>query len=204
MSCLFCSIVDSPIVEHPEDEIIDESENFYAKAALGHFVFGYSLVISKEHLMSFASLPLELFPELDSFSASVASKVAHIAGRPVMLFEHGAIDRPRRAGSCIDHAHLHLFPVGDLLVAPLSSLFEFAYLAEHPGITHFERERTPYLYFKKADGQQYAAPVGQDLPSQFIRRLACDCLGCADLWDWRDNPLRDRLQPFKERYKGLR
>src|SRR3989442_1292238 len=108
MSCLFCRIVEAPEFEHPEDEIIDETEHFYAKAALGHFLFGYTLVISKAHLISYADMSAHLFSELDTFSAFVSEKITGITRKAVMTFEHGAISRPRRAGSCIDHAHLHL------------------------------------------------------------------------------------------------
>ena len=67
MDCLFCSIQEMSNPSNPEDEIIDESENFYAKAALGHFVFGYTLIISKDHFLSFAHVPERLFPELEAF-----------------------------------------------------------------------------------------------------------------------------------------
>jgi hypothetical protein len=33
--------------------VVSESEHFYAKAALGHFVFGYTLIVPKEHFLSF-------------------------------------------------------------------------------------------------------------------------------------------------------
>jgi diadenosine tetraphosphate (Ap4A) HIT family hydrolase len=203
MLCLFCSIVDSTNFKHPEDEIIDETANFYAKAALGHFVFGYTLIISKEHLISYASLPVELFAELDSFSAAVRSKVERIAGQSVMMFEHGAISRPQRAGSCIDHAHLHLLPTADLLIPPLTGMFGFISLSQHSDITRFQKEQTPYLYFEKANGQQYAVSTAQDLPNQFIRRVASQHLNCSDLWDWREKPLRDRVKLFIQRYKQL-
>ncbi len=204
MNCLFCSIVDAPTFERPEDEIIDETEHFYAKAALGHFIHGYTLVVSKDHFISYADLPVGLFPELDEFSSSVCHKITAITCKSVMIFEHGAIDRPHRAGSCIDHAHLHLFPTSDLLVAPLTSRFSFVQLATHSDVTRFRTEGTPYLYFRVEPGTHYAAAVAGGLPNQFIRRLACDHLGFPELWDWRDTPLRDRLEAFKERYKRLR
>lgn len=57
MNCLFCSIPEMTDHQNPEDEIIDESEHLHAKAALGRFVYGYTLIVSKEHLLSFAYLP---------------------------------------------------------------------------------------------------------------------------------------------------
>jgi ATP adenylyltransferase len=201
MSCLFCSLADVTRSELPEDEVLDNSEHFYAKAALGHFVVGYMLVISRDHYISYADLPPTLFPELDVFSSRVAAHIRAITETAVMTFEHGAVNRPRRAGSCIDHAHLHLFPTADLLVPRLASEFDFVQLPSHSDVRRFRAGDTPYLYFRTGAGEQYAAPVRPDLPSQFIRRLACDSLGCADLWDWRKNPLREAVVDFKLRYK---
>ncbi|MFZ0771140.1 MAG: hypothetical protein WCA49_20860 [Candidatus Sulfotelmatobacter sp.] len=78
MDCLFCSIQEISNPSNPEDEILDESENFYAKAALGHFVFGYTLIISKEHLPSFAYVPEHLFPELEGFRNNVLDKLHNL------------------------------------------------------------------------------------------------------------------------------
>jgi diadenosine tetraphosphate (Ap4A) HIT family hydrolase len=203
MSCLFCSLPEATTCELPEDEVIDHSEDFYAKAALGHFVFGYMLVISRDHYISFADLPLPLFPELDAFSYRVAERIQKLTQTTVMMFEHGAVNRPQRAGSCIDHAHLHLFPTADLLIPKLCAQFDFVQLSSHSEVRGFRATETPYLYFRTPGGDQYAASVQPDLPSQFIRRLACECLGCDDLWDWRTNHLREALESFKVRYKEL-
>src|ERR1700691_3978634 len=187
MSCLFCSLPEAATCELPEDEVMDNSESFYAKAALGHFVFGYMLVISRDHYISYADLPLSLFPDLDAFSYHVAARIQTLTQTSVMAFEHGAVNRPQRAGSCIDHAHLHLFPTGDLLIPRLRARFEFVQLSSHAEVRRFRATETPYLYFRAPGGDQYAASVDPDLPSQFIRRLACECFGCDDLWDWRTN-----------------
>jgi len=201
MSCLFCTLPFADKFELPEDEMLDESEHFYTKAALGHFVFGYMLVISKDHYISCADLPISLFSELDKFSRDIESHIRSITDVGVMTFEHGAVSRPYRAGSCIDHAHLHLFPVGDRLVLELLSRFAFAELSCHSDIRSFRANDTPYIYFRTSRGNEYAAPCPSDLPSQFIRRVACNCLGCSELWDWRDSPLRDSLEEYKRRYK---
>ena len=145
MDCLFCSIQEISNPPNPEDEIIDESENFYAKAALGHFVFGYTLIISKEHFPSFAFVPEHLFPELEAFRDNVLDKLHNICHHPITILEHGAMNRCQRGGSCIDHAHLHLMPLAADLYPILSERFSFGELGSMSEVRRFKDAQIPYL-----------------------------------------------------------
>jgi diadenosine tetraphosphate (Ap4A) HIT family hydrolase len=203
MDCLFCSIPEMSNPSNPEDEIIDESENFYAKPALGHFVFGYTLIISKEHFPSFAYVPEHLFPELEAFRDNVVDKLHHICQDPITILEHGAINRCQRGGSCIDHAHLHLLPLAADLYPILSGRFTFAELESISELRRFNDAQIPYMYYQREGLRSHAVGLEQDVPSQLLRRIACEALGQPELWDWRDQPLRDVLQRFKSEYKGL-
>jgi diadenosine tetraphosphate (Ap4A) HIT family hydrolase len=188
---------------NPEDEIIDESENFYAKAALGHFVFGYTLIISKEHFLSFAYVPEHQFPELEAFRDNVLDKLHNICQHPITIMEHGAINRPGRAGACIDHAHLHLMPLAADLYPILSERFSFGELGSMNEVRRFKDAQTPYLYYQREGLRSNAVELSQDVPSQTLRRIACQASGEPELWDWRVKPLRDVLQRFTSEYKRL-
>jgi diadenosine tetraphosphate (Ap4A) HIT family hydrolase len=203
MDCLFCSIQDVSAPSNPEDEIIDESENFYAKAALGHFVFGYTLIISKEHLPSFACLPEHLFCELEAFRSRVFDKLHNICQHPISIVEHGAINRCQRGGACIDHAHLHLMPLAADLYPTLSKRFELGELKSISELRRFKDTPIPYLYYQREGFTGHGVKLAQDVPSQLLRRLACQALGEPELWDWRVTPLRDVLQQFTSEYKRV-
>ena len=203
MDCLFCSIQEIAHPSNPEDEIIDESDNFYAKAALGHFVFGYTLIISKEHFPSFAYVPEYLFPELEAFRNTVLGKLHDICQHPITIMEHGAISRCQRGGACIDHAHLHLMPLVADLYPILSEKFSFGELGSISGVRRFRDEQIPYLYYQREGLRSHGVALAQDVPSQILRRIACQALGTPELWDWRDRPLRDRIQQFTSEYKRL-
>ncbi len=203
MDCLFCSLQDMSGPSNPEDEIIDESENFYAKAALGHFVFGYTLIISKEHFLSFSYLPEHLFPELESFRDSVINKLHKISQHPISIMEHGALNRCQRGGSCIDHAHLHLIPLAADLYPALRQQFSFDELESISELRRFNDEKITYLYYQRERLRGQAVKLTQEVPSQLLRRIACQALGTPELWDWRDQPLRDVLQRFTSQYKRL-
>jgi diadenosine tetraphosphate (Ap4A) HIT family hydrolase len=188
---------------NPEDEVIDESENFYAKAALGHFVFGYTLIIPKEHFLSYAYVPEHLFPELEAFRDSVLDKLHNICQHPITTLEHGAINRCQRGGSCIDHAHLHLMPLSPDLYPLLSERFSFGELESMSEVRRFNDAQVSYLYYQREGLRSHAVQLSQDVPSQLLRQLACQALGEPELWDWRARPLRDVLQRFKSEYKSL-
>jgi diadenosine tetraphosphate (Ap4A) HIT family hydrolase len=203
MDCLFCSIPDMSNPSNPEDEIIDESENFYAKAALGHFVFGYTLIISKEHFLSYAYVPEDLFPELEAFRDNVLEKLHNICPHPITILEHGAINRCQRGGSCIDHAHLHLMPLAPDLYPILSERFSFDELESISELRRFKDEQISYLYYQREGHRSHAVQLSQDVPSQLLRQIACQALGEPELWDWRATPLREPLQRFKSEYQHL-
>jgi diadenosine tetraphosphate (Ap4A) HIT family hydrolase len=203
MDCLFCSIQEISNPSNPEDEIIDESENFYAKAALGHFVFGYTLIISKEHLPSFAYVPEHLFPELEAFRNNVLDKLHNICQHPITIMEHGALNRCQRAGACIDHAHLHLMPLAADLYPVLSERFSFGELGSISEVRRFKDAQVPYLYYQRERLRSHGVGLSQAVPSQMLRQIACQALGTPELWDWRNRPLRDLLQRFTSEYKRL-
>jgi len=203
MDCLFCSIQEVSNPSNPEDEIFDESENFYAKAALGHFVFGYTLIISKEHFPSFACVPEHLFPELEAFRNHVLDKLHNLCQHPITIMEHGALNRCQRGGACIDHAHLHLMPLAADLYPALSDRFSFGELGSISELRRFQEAQVPYLYYQREGLRSYGVGLSQDVPSQMLRQIACQALGTPELWDWRNRPLRDVLQRFTSEYKRL-
>lgn len=203
MNCLFCSLPWTLNPSNPEDELIDESENFYAKAALGHFVFGYTLIVPKDHFPSFAYVPEQLFPELESFRDGVVEKLHSICQHSITVMEHGAMSHCQRGGACIDHAHLHLIPLAPDLYPLLRERFSFGELGSISEVRRFKDVQVPYMYFQREGRRSHAVELSQDVPSQLLRRIACQALGTPELWDWRNTPLRDAIQRFTSEYKRL-
>jgi diadenosine tetraphosphate (Ap4A) HIT family hydrolase len=201
MSCLFCLVADGVAEDLPENQIIEQSEHFYAKAALGHFVSGYTLIIPKDHWICFTEVPFQLFRELDEFILRVRRKVELITGKEVMIFEHGPMNRLDSAGACIEHAHLHLLPVSNDLLKPLGDQFEFERLDSRAQLTEYCGRKNQYVYLETPAGIHYFAQLAGTLPTQFIRRVACSSLGIPDLWDWRKSPLREKLNLFVRSYR---
>lgn len=70
-------------------------------------------------------------------------------------------------------------------------------------VRRFQDAQIPYLYHQREGLRSHAVGLAQDVPSQLLRRIACEALGEPELWDWRDRPLRDVLQRFTSEYKRL-
>jgi hypothetical protein len=117
--------------------------------------------------------------------------------------EHGAINRCQRGGACIDHAHLHLMPLPADLYPVLSERFSFGELGSISEVRRFKDAQVPYLYYQGEGLRSYGVGLSQDVPSQMLRQIACQALGTPELWDWRNQPLRDVLQRFASEYKRL-
>ncbi len=201
MSCLFCLVAEGSAADLPENQIIDQSEHFYAKAALGHFVPGYTLIVPKDHWICYAEVPVELYMELDGFLSHVKRKLRAVTGKSIMVFEHGPMNRIYSAGACIEHAHLHLLPVSNHLLKPLRATFTFRRLQSRSQIVQHHGRRTQYVYMETPAGIHCFSEVTKILPTQYIRRVACSTLGLPHLWDWRKSPLREELLEFTGSYR---
>jgi diadenosine tetraphosphate (Ap4A) HIT family hydrolase len=199
--CLFCAIAEhrAAMSDRPENRILAESKHFYAKAALGQLVKGYTLIVTKDHYLSLASIPPSLFRELFSFRQQVASRLHAMFGHPIRYFEHGAVNRPYRAGSCIDHAHLHVFPMAETIRPVLCRVAGLERLASYSDVVQYLSANTSYLYLEEGD-ECFASAATEYLPSQLIRKVVADIVGRSREWDWRVHPTREKVHTFVQAY----
>ena len=95
-------------------------------------------------------------------------------------------------------------PLAPDLYPILSERFSFGELGSISEVRRFNDAQISYLYYQREGLRSHAVELSQDVPSQLLRRIACQALGEPELWDWRDTPfLRDVLQRFKSEYKHL-
>ena len=218
MDCLFCSIIERPeLHNNPEDEILEETEHFYAKPALGQFVEGYTLINTKDHYNSFAYLSVEKFNEFENFKQQIVKRLSNMYSSPVIVFEHGGTafhhvsngckDCMAHArmhhldcGGCIDHAHMHLIPFYKDAHSLLKESFSFENISDMLELSKYKVENLSYLYYESINGERFVFRVDEKLPSQFLRRIVCEVLEQPDIWDWAKYPFRDKIRSFKEAY----
>jgi diadenosine tetraphosphate (Ap4A) HIT family hydrolase len=200
MDCHFCQILKDRGGEHPEDHILAESQSFYAKPGLGHFVNGYTLVNSKQHVTSFSFLPVDQLAELEVFSVEIARRLELVYGAQPLGFEHGEVGGRFHPGCCFEHAHLHLLPLPDRIGDSLSLDFIATRLGSLGELRSFSCRSIPYLLLRRRNGEVVVFNVDRNLPSQFLRREFCSRLGKQHQWDWAVFPFREEILKFTKLY----
>lgn len=204
IDCLFCRIVkrQAPVTGHPENVILLESDNFYVKPALGHFVEGYCLVVSKEHVRTMAELEVEEFAELEKVLGEVALRLTTLYKSGICTFEHGAVCPANRAGACIDHAHMHILPMDCAVTNQLEALRSNR-ISDLCELRDFGDRAQSYIYYEPQPGLRMVYTCDERVPSQFMRRLLCEQLGMRRSWDWRVSPYTDDIQKFLASWQAL-
>lgn len=164
------------------DRVVFETPHLRVVPTLGQIVPGYLLLIPTGHYRTLADLPVALLGDLDELRALVQRKLHCVYG-DYLFFEHGA--RRDGAGGCgIYHAHLHAvpFPAVNDPVDQLKKIFPYHEVSALVELQQLEEDAS-YLYYGDIAGGQYIFRT-QHLPSQYMRRLLAQAIGCAN-WDWR-------------------
>lgn len=108
MSCYFCSEFNSST--DPQSRIIWEDDDFLVLPTMGCFTPGYCLLMPRDHVLSFANLPLDQLRGGLKVAEQWRGKIEKRFGQTVIA-EHGAGECGLNGAACCDHAHLHLIPV---------------------------------------------------------------------------------------------
>ncbi len=204
--CKLCEVVNRREENREiENTFLDQTDHFIWVPGLGSFVEGYSLVISKNHVLNTGCFDTQVIQELDLFIQKIRRKLRNIYKSDSILFEHGSMGRHDYAGSCIEHHHLHILPVD------LPSVLEFLsqkFARRHPissleDLTHFNQDRIPYIYYASASQAQYVFEVPV-LPRQYLRRVIAAERGRPQDWDWREKPFMENIKAFVIKMKKLR
>jgi diadenosine tetraphosphate (Ap4A) HIT family hydrolase len=202
--CLFCKIASERNFINIEDTILDESENFYAKPALGQFMKGYILINSKKHLLNYSNLDSpELHSELQKFIIKVSNKIKEFTHSELLLFEHGSINKycadKMCSAKCIDHAHLHLLPLDFDIHFILKKNFTHQLINDIKELSTLKPDSYIYSNFQN---NEYIYHVDKPIPSQFVRQIICDALNIGDKWNWKIHPFKENIIDTIELYRG--
>ncbi|HEU5059605.1 MAG TPA: diguanylate cyclase [Kofleriaceae bacterium] len=173
---------------------VRQTDNFAVFPALGHIVPGHVLLTTKRHWLSMAQIVPGLFDELEGLLAATRSRLMHLYGGDVLVYEHGQVSPENQCGACVDHAHLHLVPISSPVDERVRRRLSEAHTAQE--IALFEElpalaaRGEGYLLLQDARGRRtyYDAPT---VPSQYLRKLTCEAMGLDHRWDWRANVEQD-------------
>jgi ATP adenylyltransferase len=172
-----------------------QSANFHVLPSLGALVEGWLLIVPKDHVISMGALDGTLIAEMQDIKLQVSSIVQSRYGS-VCLFEHGPAAANRAVGCSVDHAHLHVVPLGfDLAIAaqPLMPTDAIWHVGSYESCRHAFMSHQDYLYIEQPIGRGKIA-TSAAFTSQTLRRAIAETLDVSDEYNWRDYPRLDMVQ----------
>jgi hypothetical protein len=180
--------------------VLYEDEYFVVMPPLGEFMEGGLLLLSREHLLSFAHLPAPLFEHLERLMQAIGGVLLRRYGVPPLFFEHGPAPEWSKGVCCVDHAHINIFPAAVRLHPHLAERMNFP-LSSLAGLARLQRSEFGYLFIQENDGSRRVYD-GHLVPTQLVRRVIASAIGCPERWHWRDFPCGDQLVATFNALKG--
>ena len=165
----------------PADRSVYRTPHFRALPPLGQFVEGALMLVSEEHCPSIARLPPDAVADLEALLRRVESVLAATYAPP-LFFEHGP-GVSSKGTCCVDHAHMHAFPVAVDVHAFLGARFPFVELRGLSELKDFASGAGGYLFLQQ--GSRRYAYRCEVAPSQLVRQVIAAALGVPERWDWR-------------------
>lgn len=157
-------------------------------AGLGAVEPGYVLVIPRQHARSVGELPMAELHQVFDAAWDMAERMKAAFGCSVVLVEHGSSGRNLLpTGACIDHAHLHLFPVRQGIRAEHFAVQDSKVCRDLADLASLARDNRSYYFVAMSpdEGCLAADPV---LSSQHARKVWARAAGKKDQWDWAACP----------------
>ncbi len=182
-------------------EILRETQNFALIADVAPLMPGHALLVSKRHAISMSKCSPQELAELDVFRREAAEILAAAYSRDVVAFEHGLCNRSKMANCGIDHAHMHLVPLGFSLLPMLTQDFAPRQLRSLESLPEAAARRDEYLLLiEDADVVQL---VFTETPTrQYFRRVVSAITG-RDVWNWNDEVLLRENREAREWILGV-
>jgi len=205
--CVYCEELKRKSLEFKNENhgnrILFENENFIVFPSVGQFVGGYLLIAPKQHCTGIGGIPSERYIELEQIKRKVREVLTKHYQKPI-FFEHGCVEERKRAGCCVDHAHLHCVPVpeGIDLLKDITKHFAKKEIQNYSELKKQFKKKIPYLFYENQDGKKYLFELQEPIPSQWLRQILAVKLGISEKWDWRQYPELETLGQTVKRLNG--
>ena len=206
--CPFCVEIDDPSLSifsemmagRLDSRVLYEDAHFVIVPALGQFVEGGLLLLSRAHIPSFAHLAPELFSKLERLVQLIVKLTKECWGTEPLVFEHGPAAQKSKGGCCVDHAHFNIFPARARVEPRLSARMRMP-IGSLSDLQRLKTAEFGYLFVQENDGSRHVFDA-QDAPSQLVRRIITAEIGKPERWHWRDYPGYDELIATYRALKG--
>jgi ATP adenylyltransferase len=126
--------------------IIYKTPNFVVLPDIAPLVEGHLLIISLTHFLCFGNLPDDHFKEFEEIKDYITQLLTKTYTRHI-FFEHGPA-LPKRAGCCIDHAHIHCVPAETDLSSTISNKLIKEKISSILDLCDFSKRNISYLFYE--------------------------------------------------------
>jgi len=190
--CPFCmeienddlSVFSNLMGDRLASRVLYEDEHFVVMPPLGEFMEGGLLLLTREHILSFAHLPPAQFNHLGRLLQAIHQALVKQWQVAPLIFEHGPAADSGKGVCCVDHAHLNIFPARANIHSGLAGRMSFT-LGSLSELNKLKRAEFGYLFIQENDGSRRAYDA-RNVPTQWVRRLITAQLGLPERWHWRD------------------
>ncbi|MCK4292882.1 MAG: hypothetical protein KAY65_06775, partial [Planctomycetes bacterium] len=149
--CRLCQVVNKPKQDREiEDTLLEQTDRFQWIPGLGSFVEGYSLIVSKNHVLNTGCFDIDIIDELELFIHEIRKTLRKVYKKGSIVFEHGSMGNRDYAGSCIEHHHMHILPA-DLSHVPKvlsKKILNHDTIDSIKVLIEFNQQRIPYIYYE--------------------------------------------------------
>ncbi len=180
--------------------IVYEDEHFIVMPPLGQFMEGGLLLLTREHIPSFAWLEQDRFEHLEKLARAIQRASVKHWGVSPLIFEHGAAPNWGKGACCVDHAHFNIFPAATPIHPELARRIGFS-IGPLSELARLQNAEAGYLFVQENDGARRIYD-GRNVPSQLIRRLITARLGMPGRWHWQDYLGQDEIIRTWQLLKG--
>lgn len=174
--------------------VLGDSTSFALIPSVGPLALGHSLLVSKAHQSAiFGGLTVADYDQIQALFAAFSAKVVDRINPSleILCFEHGAARTfPDRELCSTVHAHLHLVPLADHLVARImksvrgESLDSLSPLTLSPIIESLTEYLLVFRLSRRGEISGATIQDASELVPQFMRRLIADHIGNTN-WNWK-------------------
>ena len=167
-----------------------QERDWVVMPTIGPIVVGHILMVARRHVSSSLNSNAAELESGSTMLNRISKKISTDFSQDVVVFEHGeAFCDQKRAGACIDHAHLHVAPVSRLFVPYLQSQFDQWLVSDTLcGLREALRERPYILIGAVTHGTVLFLGRVCDgtIPSQYLRLQLAMFVGEQQRWNWRN------------------
>lgn len=165
---------------------ICRTPNFVVLPDIAPLVEGHLLIVSLTHFLCFGNLLDKHFKEFTELKDYITQLLTKTYTRPI-FFEHGPA-LPKRAGCCINHAHIHCVPSETDLSSSISNKLIKERISSILDLCGYSEREISYLFYETSPSRLYVYALDDELsilPSQYLRMVLAANLRL-DKWDWRE------------------